>query len=149
MAYSMPGFPVLHCLPEFAQTHVHPLLPSDFPSIRVFSSESALRIRWPKYWSLSFSIHPSNEYPGLISFRIDWFDLQGTLKSLLSTTIQKHQFFSTQPSAVQETRVQFLGWKDPLEKERATHSSILAWRSPWSEKPGRLQSMGSVEYNTT
>ena len=62
------------------------LLPSIFPSIRVFSSESVLRIRWPKYWSFSFSISPSNEYVGLISFRIDWFDLlavQGTLKSLL------------------------------------------------------------------
>ena len=62
------------------------LLPSIFPSIRVFSDESALRIRWPKYWSFSFSISPSNEYSGLISFRIDWFDLlavQGTLKSLL------------------------------------------------------------------
>ena len=62
------------------------LLPSIFPSIRVFSNESALRIRWPKYWSFSFSISPSNEYSGLISFRIDWFDLlsvQGTLKSLL------------------------------------------------------------------
>jgi len=66
----------------------HPflLLPSSFPSIRVFSSESALYIRWPKYWSFSFSISPSNKYSGLISFRIDWFDLlavQGTLKSLL------------------------------------------------------------------
>ena len=66
----------------------HPLLllPSIFPSIRVFSSESALHIRWPKYWSFSFSINPSNEYSGLISFRIDWFDLlavQGTLNSLL------------------------------------------------------------------
>ena len=66
----------------------HPLLfpPSVFPSIRVFSSESVLRIRWPKYWSLSFSISPSNEYPGLISFRITWLDfleVQGTLKSLL------------------------------------------------------------------
>ena len=65
----------------------HPLLylPSIFPSIRVFSSESVLHIRWPKYWSFSFSINPSNEYSGLISFRIDWFDLavQGTLKSLL------------------------------------------------------------------
>ena len=62
------------------------LLPSIFPSIRVFSNESALRIRWPKYWSFSFSISPSNEYPGLTSFRIDWFDLlavQGTLRSLL------------------------------------------------------------------
>ena len=66
----------------------HPLLllPSNFPSIRVFSSESVLHIRWPKYWSFSFSICPSNEYSGLISFRMDWLDLlavQGTLKSLL------------------------------------------------------------------
>ena len=63
-----------------------PLLPSIFPSIRVFSNETVLRIRWPKHWSFSFSISPSNEYSGLISFRIDWFDLlavQGTLKSLL------------------------------------------------------------------
>ena len=62
------------------------LLPSIFPNIRVFSSESALRIRWPKYWSFSFNISPSNEHPGLISFRMDWLDLlavQGTLKSLL------------------------------------------------------------------
>ena len=101
MDYSMPGFPVLHHLPELAQTHVywvddtiqpsHPLsplllLPSVFPSIRIFSNESALWIRWPKYWSFSFSISPSNEYSELISFRIDWFDLlavYGTLKSLL------------------------------------------------------------------
>ena len=62
------------------------LLPSIFPSIRVFSNESALQIRWPKYWSFSFNISPSNEHPGLISFRMDWLDLlaiQGTLKSLL------------------------------------------------------------------
>ena len=62
------------------------LLPSIFPSIRVFSNESALRIRWPKYWSFSFNISPSNEHPGLMSFRMDWLDLlavQGTLKSLL------------------------------------------------------------------
>ena len=67
------------------------LLPSIFPSIRIFSNESALHIRWPKYWSISFSISPSNEYPGLISFRIDWFDhlaVQGTLFS--STAVQKH-----------------------------------------------------------
>ena len=97
---STPGFSVHHYLPEFAQTHVHwvsdatqpfhPLLPpfplpSIFPTKRVFSSESALHISWPNYWSFSFSISPSNEYSGLISFRIDWFDLavQGTLKSLL------------------------------------------------------------------
>ena len=76
----------------------HPLLllPSIFPSIRVFSNESALRIRWPKYWSFSFSISPSNEYSGLISFRIDWFDLlavQGTLKSLLQHHSSKNHSF--------------------------------------------------------
>ena len=77
------------------------LLPSIFLSIRVFSNESALRISWPKYWSFSFSISPSNEHPGLISFRMDWLDLlavQATLKSLLHTTVQKHQFFGTQLS---------------------------------------------------
>ena len=101
MNRSMPGFPVLHQLLELTQTHVHwvddsiqpshPLSspsppPSIFPSIRVFSSESVLHIRWPKYCSFSFSIIPSNEYSGLISFRMDWLDLlvvQGTLKSLL------------------------------------------------------------------
>ena len=78
------------------------LLPSIFPSIRVFSSESALHIRWPKYWSFSFNISPSNEHPGLIFFRMDWLDLlavQGTLKSLLQHhSFQKHQFFSAQLS---------------------------------------------------
>ena len=81
----------------------HPLLllPSIFPSIRVLANESVLRIRWPKYWSFSFSISPSNEYSGLISFRMDWLDLlavQGTLKSLLQHHSSKHQFFSTQLS---------------------------------------------------
>ena len=80
----------------------HPLLlPSVFPSIRVFSNESALCIRWPKDWSFSFSISPSNEYSGLVSFRIDWFDflaVQGTLKSLLQHHSSKDQFFGTQPS---------------------------------------------------
>ena len=99
MDYNTPGFPVLHQLPELAQIQVHYsvmppnhlilchpllLLPSVFPSIRVFSSESVLCIRWPKYWSFSFSISPSNEYSGLISSRMDWLDLlavQGTLKN--------------------------------------------------------------------
>ena len=75
---------------------------SIFPSIRVFSNESALRIMWPKYWSFSFKISPSKEHPGLISFRMDWLDIlavQGSLKSLLQHhTVQKHQFFSVQPS---------------------------------------------------
>ena len=81
--------------------HLLLLLPSIFPSIRVFSNESVLRIRWPKYWSFSFNVSPSNEYSGLISFRMDWLDLlavQGTLKVFSNTTVQKHQFFSTQPS---------------------------------------------------
>ena len=89
MDCSTPGFPVHHQLPELAQTHLilcHPLLlPSIFPNIRVFSNESALRVRWPKYWSFSFNISPSNEHSGLIFFRMDWLDLfavQGTLKSL-------------------------------------------------------------------
>ena len=78
------------------------LLPSIFPSIRLFSNESVLRIRWPKYWSFSFGIKASNEYSGLISFRMDWLDLlvaQGALKSLLSSTkVWKHWFFSIKSS---------------------------------------------------
>ena len=77
------------------------LLPSIFPSIRVFSNESALCIRWPKYCTFSFNIRPSNEHPGLISFRMDWLDLlavQETLKSLLQHHSLKHQFFSAQLS---------------------------------------------------
>ena len=120
MNRSTPGLPVHHHLPEFTQIHVHQsvmpsshltlcwlllLLPSIFPSIRVFSSESVLHIRWPKYWSFSFSISPSKEYSGLISFRIDWLDLlavQGTLKSLLQhhsskpSIIQRSAFFTVQ-----------------------------------------------------
>ena len=87
----------------------HPLLlpPSIFPSIRVFSNESVLHIRWPKYWSFSFSNSPSNEYSGLVSFRIDWFDIlavQGTLKSLLqhqsskASILQHSAFFIVQLS---------------------------------------------------
>ena len=80
----------------------HPLLPpSIFPSIRIFSNESVLHIRWPKDWSFSFSISPSNEYSGLISVRIDWFDLlavQGTLKSLLQHHSSKPSFFGAQLS---------------------------------------------------
>ena len=119
---STPGLPVRHQLLEFTQTHVHwvseaiqpshPLSslllpPSIFPSIMVFSRESVLHIRWPKYWSFSFSISPSNEYSGLISFRMDWLDLfaaQGTLKSLLqhhsskASILQRSAFFMVQLS---------------------------------------------------
>ena len=101
MNRSTPGLPVHHQFLQYTQTHVHRVsdaiqpshpLPSPSPpapippSIRVFSNESTLRMRWPKYWSFSFNISPSNEHPGLISFRMDWLDLiavQGTLKSLL------------------------------------------------------------------
>ena len=101
MDHSMPGLPVLQHLSELAQAHAiksvmpsshlilyRPLFlpPSIFPSIRVLSNESVPHIRWPKYWNFSFSISPSNEYSGLLSFRMEWFDLlavQGTLKSLL------------------------------------------------------------------
>ena len=79
--------------------HLHFLPPSIFPSIRVFSNESALCVRCPKCWSFSFNISPSNEHSGLISFRMDWLDLlevQGTLKSLPNTMVQKHQFFRAQ-----------------------------------------------------
>ena len=115
------GLPVHHQLLEFTQTHVHwvsdaiqpshslslPFLPSIFPNIRVFSNESALHIRWPKYWSFSVNISASNEHPGLISFRMDWLDLladQGTLKSLLqhhsskASILQCSDFFIVQLS---------------------------------------------------
>ena len=116
MNYTTPAFPVLHQLPGLAQTHIHWVsntiqpshpLPSPSPpafslsSFRVFSNESALHIRWPKYWSFSFSISPSNEYSGLISFRIDWFDLlvvQGLSRVFSNTTDQNHQFFGIRPS---------------------------------------------------
>ena len=96
-------------MPSNYLIHCHPLLlsPSIFPSIRVFSNESALLIRWPKYWSFSFSISPSNEYSGLISFRMDWLDfhaVQGTLKSLLqhhsskASILRRSAFFMVQLS---------------------------------------------------
>ena len=160
------------------------ILPSVFPSIRIFSNEMTLLIRWSEYWSCSFSISSSNEYSGLISFRIYWFDLlavQGTLKSvptdmphlsqhhhLTHITIIIHHYchgFVCRPRfdswsgrstgegigyplqypwvflmaqlvknlpAIRETWIWSLGWKDPLEKGTATHSSSLAWKIPWT-----------------
>ena len=118
MNCSMPGFPVHNQLPELAQTHAHQfgvpfnhlchplllLLPKIFPTIRIFSNESFLHIRWPKYWNFSFSITPPNEYSGLISFRVDCLDLlavQETLKSLLqrhssnASILRRSAFFMT------------------------------------------------------
>ena len=125
MECSTLGFPILQHRLEVAQTHVQwvgdviqhlilccpPLLPSIFPSIRVFSNESALRVTCPKYWSFSFSISPSNAYSGLISFRIDWLDLlavQGICKSLLqhynskASILQSSPFFMVQQSHIHE-----------------------------------------------
>ena len=123
MNRSMPGLPVHHQLLESTQTHVHQvgdaiqpsyplssllLLPPIRPSIRVFSNESTLHMRWPKYWSFSFSISPSNEHPGLISFRMDWLDLlavQGLSRVFSNTTVQKHQFFHAQLSSQSNSHI--------------------------------------------
>ena len=147
------------------------LLPSIFPNIRVFSGESALCIRWQKYWSYSFNISPSNEHSGLISFRMDWLDLlevQGTLKSPLqhhsskASILQCSAFFTVQLShpymttgkTIALTRWNFVDKvmsllfnmlsRLAMEKAMAPHSSTLAWKIPWTEEPGRLQSMGSL-----
>ena len=113
MSCTTPGLPVHHQLPELVQTHIHwvgdaiqpshPLSSPPPPAFnlsqhQVFPNESVLWIRWPKYWSFSFSISPSSDYSALVSFRIDWFHLavQGTLKRFSSTTVWKHHFFSTQ-----------------------------------------------------
>ena len=141
MNCSTPGLPVHHQLPEFTQTHVHrvgdaiqpshplaspsPLAPNPSQH-QVFSNESALRMRWPKYWSFSFSISPSKEHPGLISFTMDWLDLlavQGTHKSLLQHhsskasilwhsaffTVQLSQPYMTTGKTIALTRQTFVG----------------------------------------
>ena len=161
MDCSTPGFPVHHQLPELAQAHVHRvgdainhlilchpllLLPSIFPSIRVFSNESVLCIRWPKNWSFSFSISPSNEHPGLISFRIEWFDLlavQGTLKSLLqhhsssASILQCSAFFIQllERKKVKESEVSQScpTLCDPMDPTRLLH--------PW-DSPGKSTGVG-------
>ena len=104
----MPSSHLILCHPLF-------LLPPIPPSIRVFSNQSTLRMRWPKYWSFSFSIIPSKEHPGLISFRMDWLDLlaaKGLSRVFSNTTVQKHQFFSAQPSSQSNSHI--LAW--PQEK---------------------------------
>ena len=139
MNHSTPGLPVHHQLQEFTQTHIHRvgdaiqpshpchplLLPPIPPSIRVFSNEPTLRMRWPKYWSFSFSIIPSKEHPGLISFRMDWLDLlavQGTLRSLLQhhsskASILRHSAFFTiqlsHPYTIREMKIKSQ-WDVPL-----------------------------------
>ena len=148
------GLLVHHQLPELAQTHVHLslmssnhlilchpllLLPSIFPSIRVSSNESVLLIRWPKYWSLSFSISPSNKHPGLISLRMDWLDLlavqlavQGTLKSLL-------QHHSSKASILQLSGFFIV---------QLSHPYMTPWKKEWQPTlvlPGELHGQRSLE----
>ena len=127
MDCSTPGSSVLHYLLEFAHIHVSSPLPSIFSSIRVFSNETTLRIRWPKYWSFSFSNSPSNAYSGLISFRIDWFDLlavQRTLKSRLqhhsskALILQHSAFLMEKPLS---RRVRYF----KKEKERERQSTFI------------------------
>ena len=151
----------------------HPLLllPSIFPSIRIFSNEVVLHGRWPKYWSFSFSISPSNEYSGLVSFRMGWLDL---LQSKGLSRVSTPQFKSINSQALNGTPLQHSCLENPmdrgawwaavsgvaqswtrlsdftftfyfhaLEKEMATHSSVLAWRIPGMGEPGGLPSLGS------
>ena len=121
MDWSTPDFPVHHQLRKLKLMSIELvmpsnylilcrplLLPSIFPSIRVFSNESVLHIRWPKYWSFSFSISPSSEFSGLFSFRMDWLDLlaiQGLSRAFSSTTVQKYQFFSAQLSLLSNSHI--------------------------------------------
>ena len=180
----MPSSHLILCCPIL-------LLPPTPPSIRVFSNESTLRMRWPKYWSFSFSISPSSEHPGLIALFKSWhyllrvcfnsffvcvlylFSLLAEKAEVIGPTTTSIQLLTAMwPSGgiipqnsltlsgnsslrfrggsdskesvwMQETWVQSLGQKATLEKGIAAHSTILAWRIPWTEEPGGLQSMGS------
>ena len=123
MSHSTPGLPVHQQLPEFTQIHVHqvhdaiqPSHPRSFPSppapipssIRVFFNESTLCMRWPKYWSFSFSIIPFKEILGLISFRMDWWislQSKGLSRVFTYITVQKHPFFSAQPSSQSNSHI--------------------------------------------
>ena len=159
MNCSTSGLPVHHKFPEFTQTHVHQvsdaiqpshplgcpsLQPPIPPSIRVFSNESTLHMRWPDYWSFSFSIYPSNEHPGLISFRMDWLDLlavQRTLKSLLHNSkasilghsaffiVQLSHPYMTTRKTVALTRRTFVGKVMSLSKLLEVESLSLTFLS--------------------
>ena len=166
MDCSMPGFPVLHYLWEFAQTQVHwvgdaiqpshPLLsPSplafNLPQHQGLSNETVLRIRWSKYWSFSFNISPPNEYSGLISFRIDWLNLlavQGTLKSLLqhhsskASTLQCSAFFIVQlshPYMTTGKTIALTRWTF-VGKVMSLHFNILSREAWWAAIYGVAQS---------
>ena len=150
---STPGLPVHHQLPEFTQTHVHRvgdaiqtsqplssliLLPPIPPRIRVFFNESTLCIRWPKYWSFSFSISRSNEHPGLISFRMDWLDLlavQGTLKSLLQHHSSKASIVSHSAFFIVQLSDPYMTTGKTIALTRRTFVGFLIWIPVASSKP--------------
>ena len=118
----MPSSHLILCHPLF-------LLPPIPPSIRVFPNESALCMRWPKYWSFSFSTIPSKEHPGLTSFRMDWLDLlavQGLSRVFSNTTVQKHQFFSAQPSSQSQLSHPYMTTGKTIALTRSTQSKALA-----------------------
>ena len=121
------------------------------PSIKVFSNESVLCNRWPKHWSFSFSISPSNEYSGLISFRMDWLDCPEKAMAPHSSILAWKIPWMEEPGGLQSmgsrsrTRLNnftFTFHSHALEKEMATHSGVLAWRIPGTEEPGRLPYLG-------
>ena len=168
MNCSVPSFPVLHYLPEFAQTHdhwvsdasnhllfCHPLLllPSMFPSVRVFSSGSALCIRRPKYRGFSFSTSPSNEYSGLISFRVDWLDLlavQGTLKSFLQHHSslglpKKKTALKTKKS---RSCLVFSLVYDTCQSKWAVEDSLALWEWLYKRKEDRMDGMDKRHIGT-
>ena len=143
----------------------HPLLlpASIFPSIRVFSNESVLHIRWTKYWSFSFNISPSNECSGPISFRMDWLDLlavHGTLKSqgegswslfIIPNSVQGFPggSVSKESTCSMGDLGWILGWEDPLEEGMETSSSVLTWRIPMDRGAWRATVLGVSESDTT
>ena len=148
MDCSMPGLPVHHQLPELAQTQVHwtsdaiqpshplyplLLLPSIFAGMKVFSNESVLRIRWPKFWSFSFSISPSSEYSELISFRMDWLDalaVQGTLKNLLQHHSSKASILQCSAFFMVQLSHPYMTTGKPTALTRWTHLFIYS-APPW------------------
>ena len=148
---STPDFPVLHYLLEFAQIHVHwvsdanllilscpiLLLPSVFPRIRVFSNESGLHIRWPKYWSFSFNISPSNEHSGLISFRMDWLDLLAVQGIFFNTRAEVLDMKVREPSDELSFSCHLTqtAWETPAESRL---TALTTSRTAWENKNSSL-----------
>jgi len=130
----MPGFPVLHYLPEFAQTHVRWVSDTIQPS-HPLSLQMTIMSIWALKWYTK--VHGLNFEPGFLNSKLIIFDFPGGSDGKVSV------YNAGDPLVLLPNLVQSLGWEDPLEKEMAIHSSTIAWKIPWTEEPGRLQSMGS------